>query len=193
MLAKEGIQLDTLINGPPSAVTYPTEPTYEELVENHTQVTERDRNVRNQQLKVNWHNRCKKIYEIGVLCVDKPWGLCKQNAVSLLYLCIGTKGRRIFKSKYPHFQIEKQSFKDLWQVMDDSFTKIRNITYDRFVFFSSKQENGESVESIYGRLNKLAESCSLGDGETTLTRDGFILNMQDHVTQRELLTETVSN
>ena len=77
--------------------------------------------------------------------------------------------------------------------MDDSFTKIRNITYDRFVFFSSKQENGESVESFYGRLNKLAESCSLRDGETTFIRDGFILNMQDHVTQRELLTETVSN
>ena len=109
---------------PPSAVTYPPEPTYEEPVKNNTQATERDQKVRNQQLKVNWQNRCKKIDEIGVLCGDKPWELCKQKAVSLLDLCLKTEGLRIFKSNYPHFRIEKQPFKDLWQAMDDSFNKI---------------------------------------------------------------------
>ena len=61
LLATERIQLETLINGPPSAVTYPPEPICEKLVEDKTQATERDRKVRNQQLKVNWQNRCKKI------------------------------------------------------------------------------------------------------------------------------------
>ena len=50
LLAKEGIQLDNLLNDPSTAVTYPPEPTYEEPVENHTQATERDRKNRNQQL-----------------------------------------------------------------------------------------------------------------------------------------------
>ena len=36
--------------------------------------------------------------------------------------------------------------------MDDSFTKIKNITYDRFVLFFSKQQIRESVENFYGRL-----------------------------------------
>ena len=85
LLAKEGSQLTTLINGPPSTVTHPTEPIYEEPVENHTQATERDRKVRKQQLKVNWQNRCKKIDEIGILRGDKPWELCKQKA-KMLYL-----------------------------------------------------------------------------------------------------------
>ena len=124
MLAKEGIQLDNLLNDPQAAVTYPPEPLYEEPVENNTQATERDRKVRNQQLKVNWQNRCKKIEEIGILCGDKPWGICEQKSISLLYLSIGTEGGRIFKSKYPHFQIEKQPFKELWQAMEDSFTKV---------------------------------------------------------------------
>ena len=191
LLAKEGIQLDTLLSDPPATVTYPPEPTYEATVENHTQATERDRKVRNQQLKVNWQNRCAKIEEIGILCGDKPWGICEQKTISLLYLSIGTEGRRIFKSKYPHFQIEKQPFKDLWRAMEDSFTKVRNITYDRFVFYSCKQQKGESVESFYGRLIELAENCSLGSEETTLIRDAFILNMLDHETQKELLKETV--
>ena len=72
LLAKEGIQLDNLLNDPPAAVTYPPELTYEEPVENNTQATERDRKVRNKQLKVNWQNLCNKIEEIGILCGDKP-------------------------------------------------------------------------------------------------------------------------
>ena len=174
-------------------MTYPPEPTYEEPVENHTQATERDRNVRNQQLKVNWQNRCKKVEEIEILCGcgDKPWGICEQKTISLLYLSIGTEGRRIFKSKYPHFQIEKQPFIDLWRAMEDSFTKVRNITDDRFVFYSCKQQKGESVESFYGRLIELAEKCNLGSEETTLIPDAIILNMLDHETQKELLKETV--
>ena len=142
-------------------------------------------------MKVNWQNRCKKVEEIGILCGDQPWALCEQKAISLLYLSIGTEGRRIFKSKYPHFQIEKQPFKDLWRAMEDSFTKVRKITYDRFVFYSCKQQKGESVESFYGCLIELAENCTLGSEETTFIRDAFILNMLDHETQKELLKETV--
>ena len=69
--------------------------------------------------------------------------------------------------------------------------KVRNITYDRFVFYSCKQQKGESVESFYGRLIDQAENCILGSEETSLIRDAFILNMIDHETQKELLKETV--
>ena len=98
-LAKEGIQLQTMLNGPPAAVTYPSEIVYEELVKNHAQETKRDRKVRNQQLKVTWQNRFKKSDEIVILCADKFWEHCEQKATSLLYLCIGTEGRRIFKNQ----------------------------------------------------------------------------------------------
>ena len=129
--------------------------------------------------------------EVGILFGDKPWGICEQKSVSLLYLSIGTEGRRIFRSKNPHFQIEKEPFKELWQTMEASYTKIRNITYDYFVFFSSKQQKGESVESFYGRRTKQAENCSLGNEETTLIRDAFIFNMRDNETQKELRKVTV--
>ena len=75
--------------------------------------------------------------------------------------------------------------------MEDSFTKVRNITYDCFVFYSCKQQKGESVESFYGRLIELAENGTLGSEETTLILDAFILKMIDHETQKELLKETV--
>ena len=109
----------------------------------------------------------------------------------MLYLSIGTEGRRIFKSKHSHFLIEKQAIKELWQAGEDSVTKVRNITYDRFVFYSCKQQKGEYVESFYGRPIEQAENCSLGSEETTSIRDAFILNTRDHETQKELLKETV--
>ena len=68
--------------------------------------------------------------------------------------------------------------------MDDSFTKVRNITYDRFVFWSSKQQKGQFVESFYGRLIEQAENYSLGDEENTLISDTIILNMIYHDTKR---------
>ena len=125
------------------------------------------------------------------MCGDKPWGICEQKSISLLFLSIGSEGRPVFTSKHPHFQIEKEPFKKIWQAMEDSFKKVRNITYYRFVFYSCKQQKGQSVESFYGRLIEQAENCSLGSEETTLIRFAFILDMIDHETQKELLKETV--
>ena len=52
--------------------------------------------------------------------------------------------------------------------MKDSFIKALNITYERFVFFSIKQQKEESVDSFYGRLTEQAKNCSLVDEETIL-------------------------
>ena len=139
-----------MLNGTPSTVTYPTELEYEQPVENYTQATQRDRKFCNQQLKVTSPNRCRKIDEISFLCGDKPWEFCDLKAAALLYLCIGTKGRQIFKSIHPYFIIEKRPLKELWRLIEELFIKTRNITYDRFVFFSLKQQKEELAENFYG-------------------------------------------
>ena len=121
---------------------------------------------------------------------NKPWEHCEQKAASFFYLCIGTKGCRIYKSKHAHFQIEKEPLKEIWRVMEDLIMKAKNITY--ILFFSPKQWKGESVESLDGRLTEQAENCILWDEEyNSNCKIIFILNMQDHDTQRELLKETV--
>ena len=45
LLAKEGVQLKTLLNGPPPGVIYPPELVYEEPEENQTQANEPDNNL----------------------------------------------------------------------------------------------------------------------------------------------------
>ena len=191
-LTINGTQFELLLKGPNSGVIYSPEIVYEELVENPSQATKWDRIICNQQLKLTWQNRCKKIDEIGIFCGVKPWKISDQKAAALQYLCIGTEDRRIFKIKHPHFFIEKEPTKEQWCVMEDSYIKTRNITYDRFVFFSSKQQKGESIESFCGKVIAQTGNYSLGDEETTLIRDTFILNILDYETQKKLLEEVVS-
>ena len=75
--------------------------------------------------------------------------------------------------------------------MESAFIRQRNITFDRYVLFTTKQTRGESIEHFFGNLKELSENCELGSQEDTLIRDLFIANMLDPEIQRELLRETL--
>ena len=95
ILARENITLDTLLQPKSTTVRLPAEPKYETAIEDSTAETERDRQIRYSQLKLNWELKCQKLAEVGVLCGERQWNLCDQKRVSLLYLIIGTEGRRL--------------------------------------------------------------------------------------------------
>ena len=52
-LARENITLDTLLQPKPTTVRLPVEPKYELAIEDATKYTERDRQIRNNQLSLN--------------------------------------------------------------------------------------------------------------------------------------------
>ena len=100
ILERENITLDTLLQPKPTIVRLPAEPKYETAIDCATEDTERDRQIRNSQLKLQWDLKCQKT-EAGVLFGERPWNMCDQKCVSLLYLSIGTEGRRLLTEKIP--------------------------------------------------------------------------------------------
>ena len=96
------------------------------------------------------------------------------------------EGRRIFGSQEPNIQIDWVSTKDLWESLDQVFTKQRNITFDRYTFLTRNQFKGERVEKFYGCLWELSLNCDLGSHEESIIGDVFIANMQDGEIQRGL-------
>ena len=76
-------------------------------------------------------------------------------------------------------------------MMEIAFIRPRNITFDRYVFFSRKEKKGETVEQFYSILKVLAENCDFENREELIIRDIFITNMLDDDIQRELLRDTV--
>ena len=84
----------------------PLEPIYEETIVGSSAQSERERNARNAQQKMNWQNKCQRLIEIGIMCGEKPWSLADCKTVFLLYLSIGVEGRRILNCKNPHSMID---------------------------------------------------------------------------------------
>ena len=68
ILAKEGTNLDVLLNPKPTRVNLLSEPRQEQPIYDHTETTEGERKLRNAQLKVSWNLKCQKITNAGILC-----------------------------------------------------------------------------------------------------------------------------
>ena len=94
------------------------------------------------------------------------------------------EGRRIFGSQEPYIQIDRVSTKDLWESLDQVFTKQRNITFDRYTFLTRKKLKRKPVEKFSGCLQELFLKCNLGSHEETIIRDVFIAYKQDGEIQR---------
>ena len=125
------------------------------------------------------------------MCGDKSWIQADRKTVSMLYLSLGTEGRRVICSRNTHLKMDILTTVELWKIMEDTFIRPRNITFDRYVLLTTKQSKAESIEHFFGKLKELSENCDLGDQEHTLIRDLFIANVQDPEIQREMHRETI--
>ena len=148
-LAKENITLDTLLEPKPETVQLPLEPIYEDTITGSSAQSERERLARNAQSKMNWENRCQRQLEIGIMCGDKPWAQADRKTVSMLYLSLGTEGRRIVCSQYPHLKMDSLTTAELWTIMEAAFIRQHNITFDRYILLTTKQTRGESIEHFF--------------------------------------------
>ena len=83
ILARENITLDTLPQPKPTHVRLPAEPEYKMANEDSNEQTERDRQTRNNQLKLQWKLKCQKIIEAGILCGERPGALYDQKCPTM--------------------------------------------------------------------------------------------------------------
>ena len=176
IIAKESLNVDTLLRYKPEPkdLFYPAEPTYEPSVLNETQVQkrerERERDQRIVKRKADGENECKGIEFKGSLVDGIPWGEADTKVKSLIYLCIGTEGQRIYHQRFPHSNINTLSAFELFHELSLSFTSPRNTTYDRFLLFTCKQQENEKLEIFHCRLKALGAQCRLGTAEVDLIR-----------------------
>ena len=134
---------------------------------------ERERLTRYNQAVAKWKNDCNIIDGIEVLCGDKPWDIADKKAKSMVYLTIGIEGRRMHTRKYPHTKVENITTKQLWEELELTFIRPRNVTFDRYQLLTRRQQKGETMEQFHSALRSLAEFCQLGAFEDDLLRDIF--------------------
>ena len=162
------------------------EPVEEQPVQNPTQTMERERLTRSNQATAKWKNKCNLIDRIGVLCGDKPWDIADKRAKSMIYLTIGFEGRRMHTRKNPHTNVEKITTQQLWEELEPTIIRPRNVTFDRYLLLTRRQQKGETMEQFHSALRSLAEFYQLGGLEDDLLRDILTANMIDPEIQKEL-------
>ena len=143
--------------------------------------------TRYHQAIAKWKNECNQIDRIGALCGDKPWDMADKTAKSLIYLSLRIEGRKVHARKFHHTNVESKSTMELWDDLDQTFIRPRNVTFDRYLLLIRKQHRVATMEQFHSALRSLAEHCQLADLEDELLRDIFTANMKDQEIQKELL------
>ena len=114
------------------------------------------------------------------------WDEADINVKNLVYLSLGSEASRIYRQRNPHTLIERCTTKKLIYELGLTFTRPRNITFDRFQLITVQQK---SNETFFSRLRELGSKAALGNVEEDLIEDFFIAKMNNTAKQMELLSE----
>ena len=117
------------------------------------------------------------------------WDEADLKVKSLTYLSLGTEATRIFYQRNPHTIIDRCSTNELVYELGLTFTRPRNLTFDRFQLITVQQLPNESLETFFSRLRELGSKAALGNVEEDLIKDFFIAKMNNTTIQMELLSE----
>ena len=117
------------------------------------------------------------------------WEEADLKVKSLTYLSLGTDATRIFHQRNPHTTIDRYSTNELVYDLALTFTRPRNLTFDRFQLITVQQHPSENLETFFSRLRELGLKAALGNVEEDLFKDFFIAKLNNTATQMELLSE----
>ena len=186
IMARDNIVVDKLLKLKPTRAElfYPTLPTYEDPFEGETEDEERQREQRNEKRKVDWENECKQVEYRGPMINRTPWDEADLKVKSLIYLSLGTEGCRTYHQRNPHTRIEHCTTNELVHELSLTFTRPRNLTFDRFQFFRALQQSNETLETFYSRLPELGSHAKLEHLVEDLVKDLFISNMHSSNIQK---------
>ena len=80
------------------------------------------------------------------MCGDNPWTQADRKTASMLYISLGTEGRQIICSRNPHLKMDIMTTVELWNIMEYTLIRQRNISFDKYMLLTTKQSKGESIE-----------------------------------------------
>ncbi|KAJ8405108.1 hypothetical protein AAFF_G00330290 [Aldrovandia affinis] len=73
--------------------------------------------------------------------------------------------------------------------LEKYFKPAKNTIYERYVFGSCKQEEGESIDNFVTRLRERAATCEYGQLKDEMIRDKIVLGVANESIRRRLLRE----
>ena len=90
----------------------------------------------------------------------------------------------------PTLTEEKRKFpEEIITALRNYFIPQRNVLYERFIFNSTSQQPGETIDQFVMRLRQLSESCEFSTLQDQLIRDRIVIGTTDEAGRKRLLRE----
>ena len=102
------------------------------------------------------------------------WDEADNKVKSLVYLSLGTEASRIYHQRNPHTLTDRCSTNELMYELGITFTRPRNITFDRFQLITVQQNSNENLDTFFSRLRELGSKAALGNVKEGLMKDFFM-------------------
>ena len=98
--------------------------------------------------------------------------------VNMLIYCMGDEADDILKS-FTFAEGEGMTYEIVKEKFDAHFIPKRNIIYERAMFNSRRQEDGETVDSFITALYTLSEHCQYGNLRNEMIRDRIVVGIRN--------------
>lgn len=101
-------------------------------------------------------------------------GRGEATKVKLFLYSIGSQGREIYDTMAFEILASERTLTQVLEAFDGHCNPRKNESVERFKFFYSTQDPGESQEKFVTDLKLLATTCNFGDFKDSLVRDLII-------------------
>ena len=113
----------------------------------------------------------------------------KEIVAATLCTVMGADSKRIMNSLPSLSTADKIDLAKIVQELKKHFIPQRNVLYERFVFNSTVQKPGETIDEYVVRLRQMADSCDFGTLKDSLIRDRIVIGTTDEGGRERLLRE----
>lgn len=144
--------------------------------------------VLNGNVSENWRKFIQN-FEIFLEAAD----LLKKSdsrKVAVFLNAIGEEGLELFQT-FNLDEDERKCYKDVVAAFENFCVPKKRIVYERFLFFSRIQKDGEPFDNFLVDIKKLSKACDFGEQQTSLMRDRIVLGINNKRLQEKLLEKDV--
>lgn len=137
-------------------------------------------------LKENW-SKWRQRFELYLKATGLDTKPAERQVAVLLHV-IGDEGLDRFNT-FGLTDVEKKVLQNVIGAFENFCTPKANESVDRHIFFTRKQERGETFSSFITDLRKLSSVCGFGDLRDSLIKDSVICGVLDQELKTRLLRE----
>lgn len=132
----------------------------------------------------NWRSFKKAfdVFELAADCNKKK----DDTRIAIFLNAAGKEALKLFDT-LPLTEADRKSYTKVVEAYENFCIPRKNVVYERFLFYSRNQKDGETFDSFLVDIKKLSKTCEFADNKDDMIRDRIVLGIADKGLQEKML------